>query len=78
MSQLLPYEFLINDEGTEVAGHALNKLKSEFGDTTAAIVDRVARANAATFPNHKYDPVTIFVKTVAAAIVAGPYEPPEE
>ena len=76
MSQLLPFEFLIDDEAVE--GYALDKLQVDFGNAVAAIVDRVARANAATYQNYEYDPVAIFVKTVAAAIQAGPYEPPPE
>lgn len=76
MAQLLPYELLIDD--APIQGYALTKLATQFGDDAAASIDRVARANAATFPSFEYDPVLLFIKAVTAAIQAGSYEQPIE
>ena len=51
-----------------VDGHSLDKLSAKFNPTTAAIVDRIGHANQATFPSHRYDPVDVLVKTIAAAV----------
>ena len=57
----------IDDEATP--GYALDKLSRIAGDDVGAILDRIGRANQATFPGHKYEPVDIILKTVAAAVI---------
>lgn len=52
-----------------VAGHALNTSR-RFGQTQGDILNRIALANAATYPKHDFDQVDILVKTIAAAVQA--------
>lgn len=51
-----------------VDGHTLDKLAARYSPTAAAIVDRIGQANQASFPSHRYDPVDVLVKTIAAAV----------
>ncbi len=64
------FQITIEIADEPVAGHALNKVSAKFGSAEGAIVDRIARANQATYPNHKFDPVEILVKTIRAAVEA--------
>ena len=61
-------QITIEIDGDPVAGHALNKVVSKFGQSEGEIVDRIGRANQATFPHFEYDPEVIVLQAVAAAV----------
>ena len=50
-------------------GHSLNVAR-RFGRTEGDILNRIATANAATYPKHNFDQTDILVKAIAAAVAA--------
>lgn len=70
MAQL---QITIEIADTPVAGHALNKLK-KYGTAEASVIDRIGRANSATFPDHKYRPTEILIQAIAAAVIVAEAE----